>query len=354
MTANYSIILICLAGCNLGPRVADPPDAAPAIDAPPRPDAPDGGVVFVDLLPAGTVIPSISTNPELLAQIKINDGLVDAALLASGGVVTRGTGKSAGVSVRFWNFGVAPVELGIAVAAPCYVFGTVENSVFTPLPNHPQLIDTLPGDIRYSPIRRYITVPVTPLYAGELITSVAALGEAIERGLVTDPVPDGTWMNLPVVLPGTTLEVAPAPAAPLPPRQVYARGYLVDVFELGTSLGRQPLRSGFIPIGQQSLLQTGVATGTPPTLPVATDPQPVFQFPIPTVAPTVFSYSPLATDVTVRLAAGIAPSAITSDLDLFRRSATGAMTAYVPGNVDSFVVGVTTTNIQLQYTEGFP
>jgi len=354
MTTNTSIILICLAGCNLGPRVADPPDAALPIDAPPRPDAPDGGVVYVDLLPAGTVVPSIATNPELISQIKINDGLVDATLLASGGVVTRGTGKSAGATVRFWNFGVSPVELGIAVAAPLYVFGTLEGGVFTTLPNHPQLIDTIPGDTRYSPIRRVVNVTVTPLYAGELITSVAALGEALELGLVEDPVPDGTWMNLPVVLPGTTLEVAPAPTAPLPPRQVLARGYLVDVFELGTSLGRQPLRNGFIPVGQQSLLQTGVATGTPPTLPVATDPQPVFQFPIPTVAPTVFSYSPLATDVTVRLVTGIAPSAITSDLDLFRRSATGAITAYVPGNVATFTVGITTTNIQLQYTEGLP
>jgi len=354
MTANYSIILICLAGCNLGPRVADPPDAALPVDAPPKPDAPDGGPTYVDILPPGTVVPSISTNPELLIQIRINDGLVDTALAASGGVVTRSTGKSAGATVRFWNFGVAPVESGIAVAAPVYVLGTLDAGVFTPLPNHPQMIDTLPGDIRYSPIRRVVNVPVTPLYAGEVITSVAALGEAIELGLLADPVNEGTWMNLPVVLPGTTLEVAPAPAAPMMPRQVYARGYLVDVFELGTSLGRQPLRTGFVPVGQASLLQTGVATGTPPTLPTATDAQPVFQYAIPTVTPTTFSYTPLATDVTVRLATGVAPSAITSDLDLFRRNATGAMTAYVPGNVATFTVGVTTTNMQLQFTEGSP
>lgn len=356
MTTNTSIVIMFLAGCNLGPRVDDAVDAAPAPDAPP--DAPpgiDAPAPFLHVLPAGTAVPAISTNSELVSQIKINDGLVDAALVTSMGVVTRGTGKSAGLTVRFWNFGPSPVESGIAVAAPMYVFGTFNGTAFTPLATHLPLIDTIPGDIRYSPIRRVINVPVTALYAGELITSRDALNEATERGLVGDPVAEGTWINLPVVPTGTTLEVAPAPAAPLPARQVYSRGYLVDVFELGTSLGRQPLRAGFVPIGQASFLQTGVATGTPPTLPVALDAQPVFQFAIPTVVnPTMFSYSPLATDVTVRLATGITPSLITTDFDLFRRGATGAVTAFVPGNVATFTVGLITTNLQLQYTEGSP
>jgi len=357
MTATYSIIFICLTGCSLGPRVADPPDAAPPIDAAPdAPPNPDGPTPFVDILPAGSVVPSLSTNAELLLQIRINDGLVDAALVASGGVVTRGTGKAAGATVRFWNFGVAPTESGITVAAPLYVFGRITSGVFTPLSTHLPMIDTVPGDTRYSPIRRVINVPVTDLYAGELITSLPALGEAIERGLVSDPVPDGTWMNMPVVLPGTKLEVAAAPAAPLPAKQVYGRGYLVDVFELGTSLGRQPLRSGFIPVAQASTLLDGVATpGNPPTLTTTVHAQPVFQYPIPTVVmPTVFSYSPVSTDVVVRLADGVAPSAITSDLDLFRRTATGVMTAYVPSNVASFTVGTLVQNLQIQYMEGSP
>jgi hypothetical protein len=341
MTANHSILMLCLAGCNLTPRVPDGPDAA----IPPE---------DTSILPAGTTVPSIETNPELLAQIRINDGLSDSALMMSGGVVTRSTGKSGGATVRFWNFGPAPVDGNLAVAAPLYVFGTVDAGVFTPLPDHPPLIDTVPGDVRYSAVRRVVSVPVTPLYAGEVITSLTALGEAVERGLVTEPLPDETWVNLPVVLPGTMLEVDAV--APLPAKQVYGRGYRIDVFELGTSLGRQPLRNGQIPIGQASGLQTGVATGDPPTLPTAVDPQPVFQFTIPTAPPgDVFSYTPLATEIVVRLANGVAPTAITSDADLFKRSANGAITAFLVTNVANFTVNTTTVNnLQIQFTEGMP
>ncbi len=355
MAAKYSIVVMCLAGCDmLSPRVPDPaalPDAAPPPDLPPPPDGP---APFVDVLPPGAVVPRVDTNAELLVQIRINDGLSDAALTASGGVVTRGTGKSAGATVRFWNFGPAPVEGTIAVVAPLYIFGTVDDQgIFTPLPDHPPLIDTVPGDTRYSPMRRVINVPVTSTYAGERITSLAALTEAVERGLVGDPVNDGTWVNMPVVLPGTTLEVGPTGAEPLPAKQVYGRGYLVDVFELGTSLGRQPFRSGFLPIGQASGLQTGVPAADG-SLPTAIDAQLVFQFAIPTVAPTVFSYSPLAADVTVRLADNVAPSSITADANLFKRSATGAITAFFPATVSTFTIGTTVTNLQLQFAEGSP
>ncbi len=356
MTKHFIVIFV--AACNLGPRVADPetPDAAP----PPPPDMPlppDGPPPFVHVLPAGSTVPGIDTNAELLIQIRINDGLNDAALTASGGVVTRGTGKSGGATVRFWNFGPAPIESGISVVAPLYVFGTVDETTgaFTPLPDHPPMIDTVPGDTRYSPLRRVTNVPVTSLYAGELITSLPALSEAVERGLVGDPVPDGTWVNMPVVLPGTKLEVAAAPEPPLPAKQVYGRGYIVDVFELGTSLGRQPFKFGFVPQGQASGLQTGVPTGSPPTLSTAIDSQLVFQFAIPTAPPGAsLNYTPLATDVTVRLADNVAPSAITNDTEMFKRSSAGAITAFFTDTVKTFTIGTTVTNLQLQFTEGLP
>jgi len=339
MIASRTILIIgCLAACDLGPRVTDLPDADGAPDA------------YRYILPPGTAVPSIASNPELVLQIRINDGLLDTAV-----VVTRGIGKAGGAVVRFWNFGPAPIESGIAVAAPVYVFGTVDDAVFTPLPDHPRLIDAIPGDIRYSPIRRVVNVAVTERYQGELITSVAALGEAIELGLVEDPVPDGTWVNLPVVLPGTTLEVADAPAPAMAATQVFGRGYRVDVFELGTSLGRQPLRAGFIPIGQAAGLLSGVATGMPPTKPTTPDPQPVFQFVIPTMPPgNVFSYSPLATDVAVRLANTVAPSSIASDTQLFTRNAAGAITGYHVDTVESFTITATVNNLQLQFADGAP
>jgi hypothetical protein len=351
---KHLFIVFCLAACDLGPRVADPPDA------PRPPDAAPDSLVYKSLLPAGSTVPSTSENPELLLQIRINDGLVDAALMMAGNVVTRGTGRSNGATVRFWNFGVAPTtsDSGIAVLAPLYVFGRVENSVFTPLTDHPRMIDTLPGDTRYSPIRRVINVAVTSKYKGELITSLEALNEALELGLVEDPVADGTWLNMPVVLPGTRLEVAAAPAPPADAIQVFGRGHKVDVFELGTSLGRQPFRAGFMPIGQASGLLSGVATGTPPTKPATANPSLVFQFAIPTQVAT-FSYSPLAADVQVRLVDGVdaSPTAATpimSDSELFTRNAAGAITAYKSNTVESFTVSTVVSNIQLQFAEGSP
>jgi hypothetical protein len=202
-------------------------------------------------------------------------------------------------------------------------------------------------------------VPVTSLYKGELITSVAALSEAIELGLVEDPVPDGTFVNMPVVLPEMPIEVmgsvATANQVTMLPTQVFGRGFKVDVFELGTSLGRQPLRPAIPPliIGQSSGLQTGVATGTPPVKSTAIDAQPVFQFAIPTAPPTVFQYTPLVQDITLRLANGIAPSAITSDSDLFTRNANFAITGVRSDNVETFTVNtLTVNNIQLQYADG--
>ena len=346
MTVRSTVIITCLAACDLGPRVDDPMVTA---DAPNPPDGPKR------VLPAGTVIPSTSANAELLLQIKVNDGLVDAALMASGGVVTRSTGKAGGATVRFWNFGPAPVEGTFSVLAPLYVFGTLDGDVFTPLPDHPPLIDTIPGDIRYSPIRRVINVPVTETYDGELITSIAALDEAVQLGLVDEPANAGTWVNLPVVLPGTTLEVADAPAPPLAATQVFGRGYRVDVFELGTSLGRQPLRFGGVPLGQASLLLSGVPSGSPPTLPTQPDPQPVFQFAIPATPPGAMpNYTPLATEVSVRLASSVAPSAIAKDADLFTRSGAGAITGYYTDTVSSYTIGTTTNNMQLQFAEGSP
>ena len=52
-------------------------------------------------------------------------------------------------------------------------------------------------------------------------------------------------------------------------------------FPLGGTLGIQPLRNGSVPMGQESRLLSGVATGTPPVMPTALDAQPVFQYGIP-------------------------------------------------------------------------
>lgn len=338
--------LLLAVGCDMGPRAADI-----QIDATPSalPDAPASL-----LLPPGALVPSVATSSELVTQIQFNDGLVDATLMTNNGVVVRGTGKSNGATVRFWNFGPAPFDT-FSVLAPIYVFGRVDGAgVFTKLPEHPPLLDTIPGDLRYSPLRRVVNIPVTDAYAGEQITSLSALNEATERGLVGDPIVEGTWINLPVVPPGTTLEVGGG-LPPRAPERVFARGYFVDAFELGTMFGRQPLRLGIVNVLQASGLQSGVATGDPPVKPTTVHPQLVFQAVAPTMPPGMTqTYSPLINDVTVRLADGVAPEAIASDTDLFTRTAAGAITGIRSDHVESFTVGTIVNNLQLQFMEGAP
>lgn len=343
------------AGCNLlKPRVDDR-----TIDAPPLPiDAPvdtvdSAGPRFV--LPAGATIPPVADNAELVSQIKLFCGLSPSALAAANGIITRSTGKAAGATVRFWNFGTARIVDGYVASAPVYVLADFDGvSTYTPRADHPMMIDSLPGDTGYSAIRRVVYVPVTAAYAGERITSTAALQEALDLGLVTDPVPAGTWRDLPVVPTGTLLEVSatlPAIAA----TEVYARGYRVELVPLGGALGTQPLRNG-VPLGaQEARLLSGVATGTPPALSTTLDAQPVFQLGIPTAPPTTTpNYTPIVTEVDVRLATGIDPTTVTNDVQLFKRATNGSISAYFTDTVATYTTTTTVSNKFIQFVDGEP
>jgi hypothetical protein len=343
-----------LAGCDLlEPRASDDRlDAAPVPFQPDAalPDATPGAPLFV--LPPGAEVPSIADDPELATQIRIFDGLSDSTLEMNGGVIVRGTGKAAGDTVRFWDFGAAPMEGNFAVKAPVYLLADDEGEgVFTPRADHPWLIDSIPGDPRYSAMRQIVWVPVTAAYGGELLTSVDALAEAFELGLIGEPVPSGTWRNMPVVVTGTHLELGGV-EDPLAATEVFGRGHRVELFPLGIE---QPLRNNLVPVGQESRLLSGVETGDPPTLPTSTDSQPVFQYGVPSMPPTTaFNYTPLATALEVRLANGVGPAAIDADADLFARSSSGSITAYRTDNVASYLVTTTVTNRQIQFAEGAP
>ncbi len=347
------------AGCDaLGPLVDDdrydatpPIDASLDVDAMASPDA--AGPRFV--LPAGSAVPSVADDAELLTQIRLNDGLSDSALASNGGVLARSAGKSGGATVMYWNFGAAPMAGNFAVTAPLYVLVDSDgNGGWIPRTDHPYLIDSIPGDVRYAAIRRVVYVPVTTSYAGELLTSVDALAEAISLGLVAEPVPAGTWRNMPVVPPDTKLEVGGG-APPAEPLEVYGRGYRVTLFPLGGDRGTQPLRNGSMPIGQESRLFSGVATGSPPTLPANADAQLVFQYGIPAAPPTTaFNYTPLVTQLDVRLATGVAPAGIMSDAQLFARSGTGGITGHYLDTVATYTLTTTVSNRQLQFQEGQP
>jgi hypothetical protein len=348
---KHVIFLLVLTGCDiLKPRVSDETlDASgPSVDA--ALDAAPNAPRFV--LPAGASVPNVADSAELLSQIKIFDGLNDNALAMAGGVVTRSTGKAGGAPVMYWSFGAVPIADNYIVSAPVYLLANDDGAGnLTPRTDHPWLLDSIPGDARYSAMRRIVYVPVTAAYDGELITSIDALNEAIELGLVGEPKPAGTWRNMPVIPPGTKLELGGA-AAPMEATKVYGRGHVLDVLPMGYV---QPLSSGRIPMGQEARLLSGVATGTPPVLSTTLDPTPVFQYGIPTAPPTTaFNYTPVVTELDVRLANGVDPTAISGDAQLFKRSTTGAITGYFTDAVSSYVVTTVISNKQIQFAEGQP
>lgn len=336
--------LALLAACDqLGPRVSDDRlgsdgGVIPASDAATGP---------VHVLPAGTPVPSAAADAELSNQIRVFDGLDDGDLEESGGVLARALGKANGGPVRYWSFGAHPMEGNFAIKAPVYLL--VGQDGVTPLPDHLPLFDAVPGDLRYSASRQIFLVPVTDAYAGQLLPSVEAIGEALALGLIEEPRPSGTWRTMPVVAAGTRLEVGGA-VDPVAASEAFARGVRVEFFALGFE---QPLRNNQIPVGQSSRLLSGVPTGDPPSLPTSPDPQSVFQYGVPDAPPTdAFNYTPVVTELSVRLASGVAPDDVDDDGDLFNRSGTGSITGYHVDTVASFTVTTSTLVQQIQFAEG--
>lgn len=307
------------AGC-LDPLVKDTPGAS------------------AHLLPPGTEIPSVADNPELANQIGLNDGLDDKAFAASMGVVLRGTGMSAGVSVPFWSFGPAT-----RAPAPIYEFFRRTESGLERI-DHLPLVDALPGDPAYSPLHGINQVVVTEAYAGELITTMDALADAIALGLVEEPVPIKMFVDSPLVLPSATLEVAVGTNAS--PEMLYARGYIAAAFRFGGALGVQPTGSLVLPTSQVSFVREPLQGSYDAR-------RPIFQAAIPTMPPPLATYTPLSVVVNVDLAPATLASSITGDSDLFMRGPRGEIIGTTPA-VAQFQITSSILLLQLQFMEGMP
>jgi len=316
-TAVAAALAMASAGCRLDPLVNDKPGAS------------------AHLLPAGTDVPSAALNPDLANQINLNDGVDDKALVASG-AIPRGTGASGGAAVKYWSFGPAT-----RAPSPLYrFFARSEAGELTPI-DHPPLVDALPGDPGYSAVHTLSQVVVTADYHGELITTTSALADAVELGLVEEPIPVAAFVASPIVLPGTKLDVGGTPAVA---QTVYGRGYTVGMFELGGTLGVQP-GGTILPTSQVSFLrETGMA--------IYDATHPIFQATIPTAPATgKASYTPLSVVVNVDMAPGTALG-ITSDDQLFTRSM-GAITSS-KGGVVQFQITTAILMLQLQFADGAP
>src|SRR4029079_3869345 len=116
--------------------------------------------------------------------------------------------------------------------APLYVFGTGDPNTTGFVQNsHLPLVDAVPGDVAYSPVHNLYRVVVTDKYHDEKITTTAALADAIELGLVQQPVAIKAFLDMPLVRPGTRLDVGTG--GPALPNAVYGHGFIVDAYRLG-------------------------------------------------------------------------------------------------------------------------
>ncbi|TMQ16087.1 MAG: hypothetical protein E6J90_24455 [Deltaproteobacteria bacterium] len=313
------------AACRLDPLVPDKPGAS------------------AHVLPAGTAIPDAASNPDLVAQLTLHDGIDTGnpkALMLN--VIQRGTGPSHGAAVRFWSFGTAT-----RAPSPLYIFGTgdVAARQFQELPpGNPQLrlAAAVPGDYTYSPLHTVYDVVVTPAYKGELITTTTALADAIDLGLVEPPVPIGSFIDSPIVRPGLVLDIGPN--GPVAPTKLFGHGHVVDSFALGGEQAFQPDPNGLLPTSQVSYLREQGSGGDYDAS------RPIFQATLP--SPGV-SYTPLSVVVNVDLT--VDPNTIKSDIALFIRTplVTGSI-HMTTSDVALYTVTTTSKVLQLQLVDGQP
>jgi hypothetical protein len=298
-----------------------------------------------NVLPKGTQIPSVVLNSDLTKQMALNDGLDTTTLMENANIIVRGTGGFAadGIAVKYWAFGNAD-----RAPAPVYVFGAGDptSASFAPLPDHPLLVETVPGDTDYEPIHAIFNVEVTDKYDGQKIATLAALSDAIDLQLVKAPVAINVFVNWPIVRPGLRLEIGPSAA--VAPTPVYARGYVVDSFPLGGALGRQPNPRGLLPTSQVSFLREAGK----PNYDMS---RPIFQATIPTAPPGMFpNYTPVSQVVNVDLVASRNVMDIHRDSDLFIRSASGDIVMANLSNVARFDITTQLLDLQIQFAEGSP
>ncbi|MDD9947861.1 MAG: hypothetical protein OXU20_42875 [Myxococcales bacterium] len=172
------------------------------------------------LWPQGREPRALEDNERLLATVVSSDGLGAPRMPLH-------TGFLAGEEVHYWDFGEAAGEV-----APAWIFrrrlgdaGAEEESV-----GHPALVDTAPGDDDYGPLRALFVAYVTDRYRGQVIPSFSALEDAVELGLVEQPVPTGEVVAWPMARPGAELELHDGQVGE--PTGVLYRGHLVPCFTL--------------------------------------------------------------------------------------------------------------------------
>ena len=174
------------------------------------------------VLPADAIVPELDADEAAAKKLSSNAGL--------GSFIPLRTGYYGGQEVKFWDFG----ELDSISLKPMYIFrypsdegGTVE---LIPDDRHPDLIDAIPGDSAYTPLRQIYVVDLNvKTYRGERITSIRALEDAVDMGLVSAPV-RSDWFTNCLVVPGNVLMQTTDDGETMGPSIAYYRGRIVKQF----------------------------------------------------------------------------------------------------------------------------
>jgi hypothetical protein len=167
-------------------------------------------------------IPSLESDELLANQVDGDDGIeLDQTALR--------TGFAAGEQVYFWDLG--STALRAASLEPLWTFRRRARGGTDEQVDHPDLIDSVPGDDNYSPLRARFIVYVTGTYGGERIPSLRALEDAIELGLIEEPAPADHFVHRPVAL--QTARLPTPDGGELAPEPVYYRGMVAHQFRLG-------------------------------------------------------------------------------------------------------------------------
>jgi hypothetical protein len=174
------------------------------------------------VLPADARVPRLEDDPAATKRLDANDGLGMSVPLHSAFV--------GGNEVQYWDFG----QLTSIAVKPMYIFRRSAEGVsdFSGDVRHPDLIDSIPGDSAYTPLRQIYAVYVTDTYKGQRMTSLRAIEDAVELGIAVSPAPAKFFVNCDVTL-STVQLLASSDGTTMAPGDAYYRGELVKQFCLG-------------------------------------------------------------------------------------------------------------------------
>jgi hypothetical protein len=207
-----------------------------------EPTAVDPAAYSSYVLAAGVEVRPLERTQSAKLKLDLNDGL-------SGTLQPLRTGYVAGHEVQYWDLGSSPLT-----AEPMWVFKRRDAG---PALAHPPVIDSIPGDTVYSPIRIIFEVYVTPRYNGEQFPSLRAIDDGEELGLLEQPIQTETFTNCVVTVKETQLEAGDG-LMPHESTAAFYRGRSVNQFcvnDLTGGNGIFPTRMGAPVFGNALLLR---------------------------------------------------------------------------------------------------